>query len=250
VKTHVIKPGLLVALKSSVEGGVSYQRRDLDADKIEGSDVARWETTRVIDDPAEHERAIKARGKALSAIRGVCSPTTFGLLCPVDREAELDAAVKVAREIIDAHNADANCTRVKVYVLKGRIASTDEEAARAISQEVKSLVDSMSAGIDKLDPEAIREAAQKAQQMAAMLGDEQIQAVAGAVEAARKAARTIVKRIQKDGEQASIVMMDLQRGAIERARIAFLDLDDAPKVEGEALPAVDLQRFADVEGVH
>jgi len=33
-------------------------------------------------DPAEHETAIKARGKARSVITGVCNASNFGLLCP------------------------------------------------------------------------------------------------------------------------------------------------------------------------
>jgi len=45
--TAVIRPGLLVSLKSTVTGGVTYERRDLEAPTEEqGQNVARWETTR------------------------------------------------------------------------------------------------------------------------------------------------------------------------------------------------------------
>ena len=102
------------------------------------------------------------------------------------------------------------------------------------------------AGIDKLDPAAIRDAANKARSMAAMLGDDQQAAVEGAIEQARKAARQIVKRVQKEGEAAAIVLADVQRGAIEKARIAFLDLD-GDHMTSTALPAVQQQRFADLD---
>lgn len=237
----VIRPGILVALKSRVSGGVSYQRLDIE----KGADRSKWETTKLVEDPEEHNAATKARGAALGAISKLCSKTTFGLLCPLDSEAALDAAVIEARAIVRAHNDKATFTKVEIYILKGQIASSDEEAARAIGQEVASLVAEMSAGIDKLDAGSIREAANKARELSAMLGEEQQQAVNGAIEAARKAARQIVKRIEKDGEQAAIVLADIQRGSIEKARMAFLDLEDAGNAE--ALPAHNAQRFADLD---
>ena len=241
MKTAMIRPGLLVALKSTVRGGVSYVRRDLESSE----QMAKWETIRTIQDPAEHERATKARNKALAEIRAVCAPTTFGLLCPEDKEAELDAAIARARVIRDEHNASATFTHVDIYVLKGRIASTDEEAARAIAQEVASLIESMNSGINNLKADEIREAASKAKQMASMLSEEKAIAIDSAVEQARKAARQIVKRIEKDGETAAVVLADIQRGGIEKARLAFLDLSEERPVQESA--AVNVQRFAEMD---
>ena len=251
MKTSVIRPGILVALKSTVSGGVQYRRVDLETRELENgeSTLTRWETTRVIDDPAEHERAVKARGKALSEIRSVCSPTSFGLLCPADREGELDEAIARARTVADTHNSDpeSRTTRVYIYALKGRIASTDEEAARAIGQEVSALLSVMSSGIERMDPAAIREACTKASQMGALLGDEQVSRVSEAVEEARRAARAIVKRVEKGGEEAARVLQDLQRGKIEKARIAFLDFDAPAEPAGPEMPQVNAQRFADLD---
>jgi len=238
----ILKPGLLIALKSTVSGGVQYRRVDLEM----GKERSRWDTIRVTEDPEEHDRAVKARGKAVSEIRSVCSFTTFGLLCPEDREADLDAAIVRARAIVTEHNATARATRVSVFALKGRIASTDEEAARALSEEVTSLMSAMTAGIDKLDVKAIRDAATKAQELGAMLDETQVGKVAEAVEQARRAARTIVKRVEKDGEEAAKVLQDIQRGAIDRARIAFLDYETGPTVAEPDAP-VNAQRFADLD---
>lgn len=249
----MIKPGLLVAVKSSVAGGVSYRRTDLAAapsvDAIGANvEVSTWETTRIVADAAEHDRAVKARGLAIREIGAQCARTAFGLLCPVDREADLDAALVRARQIVDAHNATATHTLIRIYMLKGRIADTDEQAARAIGAEVASLIEGMSGAIDRLDVAAIRDAATRAQAMGAMLDAGQASKVQDAIVAARKAARMIVARVEKGAEDAAIVLADIQRGAIEKARIAFLDLDEAaPAVDGPALPAVNVQRMSDLD---
>lgn len=249
IKAATIRPGLLVVVKSTVFGGVTYQRTDLDADgaPAEGADVARWETKRIIEDKAEHDRAVKARSKAVSLIRKECQETTFGLLCPADREAALDTAIAAARAVVEAHNASATHTQISVHTLKGRVASNDEEAARAITAEIAGLVTQMDAGIAKLDSKAIRAAADRAREMSAMLDDSLKGKIDAAIEQARKAARTIVKRIEKEGEDKAIVMMDIQRGQIESARIAFLDLSGDSGAPSEALPAVEAQRFADLD---
>lgn len=255
-KTVTLKPGILVALRTTVSGGVQYERRTLEADDRGAEDgttaISKWETTKVVQDPDEVDRATAARGKAGAEIRKLCTRTSFGLLCTLANEPELNEAISRARTIADEYNATAVHTRVGVYVLKGHIASTDEEAARAIGDEVRELVDAMNAGITTLNVEAIRDAAKRAKEMAEVLSDDAATVLTEAVKAARTAARVIVKRIQEDGEQASIVLADIQRGAIEKARFAFLDLDDAPVIAPEvpAAPAGNVTRIAalDLDG--
>jgi len=210
--------------------------------------LSRVETTIVVDDPDERKRAIDARAKACKEIRDVCAETKFGLLCPTDREADLDAAVTRARAIVDSHNVDARCTRIAIYTIKGRIADSDQEAARSIASEITRILDAINDGIAKANPKAIRYAVKAAQEMGAMLAPEQVQTVSDAIEQARKAARTITKRVVTGGEDAIKVIQDIQRGAIERARFAFLDTDDSPAVAtGEGMPQANAKRFADLE---
>ncbi len=247
--TTLIRPGIMVALKSTAVGGVTYQRKDLDASGeavAEGASVARWETIKVVEDPAEHARAESVRSKALKGIRRACNQTSFGLLCPESGEAELDVAIRTARAMVKDYNDGATFTQIHIYAIKGRIASSDAEAARAIGEEVRSLIAGMSGAIDAMNVVDIRANADRANGMLAMLAPEQSATVGYAVDAARKAARQIVKRVQKDGESAAVVLADIQRGAIEKARIAFLDLDD----DGPAmtvLPAVNVQRAAELD---
>jgi len=246
----VIRPGLLVSLKSTVSGGVSYQRVDLvTGEKLDsGAEVSEWKTTRVIDDVAEYDAATKCRSNARSLVNKVCSATSFGLLCPEDQEGALDVAVNAAHQLVDNFNKTAKTVRVGVYVIKGRVASNDAEAARAITQEIAELTIAMDVGIKNFDPKAIREAADRAREMSSMLSDEKQTKINAAIEQARKAARTIVKRIEKEGEDRSLVMMDIQRGQIESARIAFLDMSGESNAQPEdAMPSIASQRFADLD---
>jgi hypothetical protein len=236
-----IRPGLLVGLKTQVRGGVRYHRLDIE----ESADGCRkrWETEREIDDPAEHERAGKTRQKARSLICRACVNTSFGLLCPNDREAELDAAIEAAQGLAQAHNLAARTTEISVRVIKGRVAATDEEAARAIAGEMAELVDAMLTGIRSMDPGAIRDAASRARASAAMLDDAAKERAQRAVEVARDAARAIVRRISKAGEDVATVMRDLESDSIQPLRVAYLDF--AAGEAHEALPAIAVQRFAE-----
>lgn len=243
--TTTIQPGLLVALRTEVKGGVKYARVNLETDSDR---VSKWETTKVVDDVAELASASKARSSAGNEIRKVCMQTSFGLLCPTRFEAELDAATVRAVDIAEAHNATAKSTRVRVWLLKGRIAETDEQAARAIASEVRALIEAMADGISDLDAEKVREAASRARVMSNVLGEAQQGQLKAAIEEARKAARAIVARVEKKGEEASVVLADLNTKAIETARMAFLDMQDGVREESEPqadpMPAVEVNRMA------
>ena len=247
--TQLLKPGYLVSLKTSLTGGVTYDRQDLPAP--EGGDehtaVARWETTRVIEDEDEYQRAVKARSAARSAIVRVCVHTAFGLLCPEAREPLLDEAIRAAQDIASAHNASAGTTSVQVFVLRGRIASTDEEATRAIASEVRELLDEMQSGIRRTDVEAIRQVATRAKQLGAVLDGAEAESVKVAVKAAREAASLIVKRVTEDAPEALQEALKAYQSPVEAARFSFLDLEAAPaEPEGTRAPDINVQRMAEL----
>ena len=255
LRTLVIRPGLLVSLKTSIRGGVSYQRRDLAAEtaaevpETAAAEAARiavstWETTRTIADVEEHRRAVEVRGRCRTIIARHCIASTFGMLCPQSREAELQAAVSEAQALAAEFNAGARFSRVDVLTLTGRVAADDVQAARAIGSEVRELVASMEAGIRAADPDAIREAASKARALAGMLSPEVAGKVSASVEAARAAAREIVRRVERDGERAADVVRSIRLEAFDLGRFPSLDLDGgaevAPVLAVESR-AVDLQ---------
>jgi len=220
-----LRPGLLVSLKTSVVGNVSYQKKVLESDRLtkEGKRTARWETKREIEDAAEHEAAIKTRSQVRMLIRKICAVSAFGLLCPESQEKDLAAATKEARAIAAEFNRKAKFTRVEVYVFCGRIAPDDVEAVRAINSEVRDLLKEMEDGISKLDVAAVRDAAMRARSIGKMLTPAAQERITDAIDKARAAAKKIVKA----GEQAA---QEIDRGTIRQladARTAFLDLDTA-----------------------
>ena len=238
LKASTLRPGLLVSVKTSIRGNVTYSTRDLDPDHIEsdGSRQARWETERRIADPQEHEAAIKARSKARTLIGGVCAESAFGLLCPENQADSLDGAVAEARRIAEEFNANARLTRVYVNVIAGRIAPDDVEAVRAINSEVRDLLADMAEGVKNLNVKAIRDAANRARSLGAMLSTDARARVQAAIDAARRAASNIAK----SGEQAAIEIDRRALEAITESRTAFLDMDEpsaiaAPPIAGRAI---------------
>jgi len=238
LNSSTLRPGLLVSLKTTVSGNVQYQRQTTESEHVTETGAARaaWETTRVIDDPAEHEAATKARGKARSLIAGACAYSSFGLLCPDDQIENLERAILEARQVAASFNLTARLSRVAVYVMTARVAQDDVEAVRAINSEVRDLLDAMQAGVQNLDVKAIRDAANKARSLGAMLSPEAAERIQVAIDTARQSARQIVKA----GEQAA---QEVDRQAIRKIvaqRTAFLDLDDvgdigAPEAESRAI---------------
>jgi hypothetical protein len=238
-------------LKTSVVGNVRYNKRTIEADHTtgDGKRLAKWETERTISDPAEHEAAAKARGKARNIISRVCAVSAFGLLCPETAVNDLDKALVEAREITEAFNATAKLTRLSVYVITGRIAPDDVEAVRAISSELADLIRDMEAGISNLDVKAVRDAANKAKGVAAMLTPDMAAKVQMAVDAARGAARKIVQA----GETVAAEIDKRTLATLAEARTAFLDLDEikavaVPEAEGRAVdfgPGITAKQKAD-----
>lgn len=240
VQISTLRPGLLVSLKSSIAGNVSYASREIEAEHLDsdGAMRAKWETDKTVENPEEHANAVKVRGRARSLITGICSPSSFGLLCPEHRRDELLAAITEAREVAETFNADARLTRISVNVIIGRVAQDDVEAVRAINGEVRELMDAMASGLKSLDVGAVRDAANRARSLSAMLSPEAAKRAKVAIDTARSAARQIVKA----GETAAIEIDETVLRNIRTARAAFLDIPDeivsdidTPNVSGRAI---------------
>jgi len=232
IQASTLRPGLLVSLRTSIQGNVKYDKIDLEEDHVteDGQRKARWETVRTIEDPEEHERAHKARDRVKLLVRSACVFSEFGLLCPDGKTGVLDEQIKEARRVADEFNATSTISKVRVYVLVGRIAPDDAEAVKAISSEIRELLSTMETGISNLDVKSVRAAADRAKNLGTMLSPDAQERVLEAVEAARAVARKIVKA----GEQAA---QEIDRTTIARiaaARTMFLDIDTVPTEIGTA----------------
>jgi len=234
-----LRPGLLVSVRTSIKGNVSYRTFEIDhTTTLEGEDKARWETERTIRDKAEQERAVKARSAARSAIQTVCAHSDFGLLCPLDKEGKLDEAIVAAAAIVKEFNNTSDLTKISFNVLRGKVEQDDVRAVRAINEEMRDLIDNMAQGVTRLDVDAIRNAANKARSVGQMLSPDAQSKIKDAIDVARKTARDIVKA----GEGAAVEIDKQALQNLQQARTAFLDLDEQAEVQVpvETGRAVDL----------
>lgn len=228
LQTSTLVPGLLVSLKTSITGNVKYNKQTIEENHVieTGAARERWETERLVSDPAEHERSQKARSAIWSTMKKVCSKTEFGLLCPQSRAEALERAIVTTRKLADEFNETSNLTRLGVYVITGRVADTDVEAVRAINSEVRDMIDVMQEGLRNLDVKSVRAAASKLQSVGQMLTADASEKVKSVIAMARKTAREIVKA--GEGVAAEIDLVTIKKLAEQRT--AFLDLDEVGEV--------------------
>lgn len=235
IKATTLRPGFLVSLKTSLVGNVTYRATTLESEHVteSGELLAKWETEKTVSDPVEHEKGIKARGLARTAITRVCSVSTFGLLCPESRAEELLQAIQSARAIANEFNATAVITRLNVGVIVGKVASDDESAVRAINSEVRQLMEDMEKGLKSLDVESVREAANKARSLGQMLSADAEAKVQRAIDSARSVARRMVKA----GELAARELDQATLNTLASVRTAFLDLEDGQEIGAVSIDA-------------
>lgn len=239
---HTLRPGLLVSMQTSVKGNVSYHEDDRNVQVVDRSETTEIHTRKHVADVDEQERAIKTRTRVRNLILSVCAQSAFGLLCPNNKEQALREAIVQARELTEEFNATATLTRMSVNVIYGRIAQDDVDAVRAISGEIRELMDAMQKGLKTLDVKAIRAAANQAKQLGDVLSPD----AKGRLEIAIEAARTSARKIVKAGEAAAAEVDRAAIAKIDMARTSFLDLD----IEAEAMiePWADA-RSVDLAGV-
>lgn len=232
-----LRPGLLVGLKTSVRGGVKYDRVDLEND----ASVSKWTTTRTIEDPEEHDRAVKARSKARQIITRVCSDTEFGLLCLQSNADLLEQAISEARSIADEFNRTASHTRLTIRAITGKVADNDVTAIREINNEVRELIDELARGVETLDVERIRDVASRAKEVGKVLTPSAQASVQLAVDTARQNANAVAKQIRDKGEQALIEIDQLAVRQIREQRTAFLDLSEPVETAAPAYQARSIE---------
>lgn len=236
---RTLRPGLLVSLSTSIKGNVNYVKVFLVNPHMDedGQERATWETTRVIADPAEHEAAVKVRGQVTYLVRKQCTNSAKWLLCPENKADELYAAIADAHRLTDQFNATAKLTHVDFSVIIGHVAADDAEAVKAVSIELRNLMETMESGVKALDVKTIRDAANKANEIGKMLSD----TAKGRLDVAVTAARQAASKIVKAGEYAAVEIDTAILAKIDMARTSFLDMDmdmldvAEPEMSGVAL---------------
>jgi hypothetical protein len=234
MQIRTLRPGILVSLKTSVRGGVTYRKIDLESerDPDSGAEISRWDTTKIVYDPEEQKQATQTANRARYLVSRVCAESRHGLLCPEDRVDELELAIAEAQDLCDIFNAGAEHTRVEVNVVCGKIVADDVRATQALFRETEQFLEQMQQGLKELDVKKVREACKKALDVGQMLAPDANSTIAAAVNSARAQARKIVKA----GEQVAIELDEQALTTIGTARNAFLDFDFNESVEVDEAP--------------
>jgi hypothetical protein len=238
---RTIRPGLLVSFSTSLRGNVSYWVDHVQSGAVteDGALESEWNTRKRVADPTEHALAVKARTKVRGLVLAATIPVGQGgtHLCPEADEPKLITAIAEARRLTEEFNASSELTKISFSAYVGRIAQDDVSAVRAISQEIRDLMSDMEIGLRSLDVKAVREAANKAKSVGAMLSDD----AKGRLEVAISAARASARKIVKAGDQVAQAIDREAIAQIDMARTSFLDLDMSsidiviPEMSGRAI---------------
>lgn len=234
-----LRPGYLVGLKTSITGNVKYLKTTIQPDELDvelGIHTSKWETERRVLNAEEQEKATKLRSEIRTMIGRHCSTTAFGMLCPQEAKPDLDQAMLDAQAKVAEFNRSAQTTRIRVDALCGRIEPDDAKAVRVINNEIAQLLETMKTGLQNLDVDGVRDAANRARELGQMLTLEAQAKVNVSIELAR----ALAKKIKAAGETAAVEIDRMTIARLTEARTAFLDLDDqeevvSPETEGRAL---------------
>ena len=159
-------------------------------------------------------------------MRGQCIDSAgFGLLCPLANLTKFDAAVTEARRLAAEFNASSKLYQVKVRVLRGRIANTDQEAMQAIGGEINELLDTISSGLARNDVKATRDAADRAKALSKMLQPGVAERVEQAIEAARKTATEVAKAQREKITPVEAIEFTSAAVAVKAINVAKIELD-------------------------
>lgn len=243
-----LKPSLLVGAAVSRSGGVTYVRREIDEQTSPAGALTKtWETTKHVANVDELKRAELLAGELRRLLRTVSYPTTFGLVCPKDREPDLDAITEqIKARVMDA-NAELTGCRLAATVVKGEIKSNDTEAANAIVKEIGGFLTELEAAIHSCDARKIRQTVAAVRGVETILPDVQSKVLKDAVAAARQAACLIVREAEKKGRSIEEVKEELDLSAVDLARAYFLEPDTGTVIDVDAMDPAAAERMAAVE---
>jgi hypothetical protein len=241
-----LPPSLLVGGSISVPGDVRYETLGEEVELLDEGDIQRRERTKttkkIVRDPEGHEAAHQLAGRLRGQLKKLCQATPFGWMCRVDKEAEIDGFIAEAKAECKEFNANSKYHFVRFSLIKGRIDSDDEAAARDIAYEMQRLFGEMRLALESCDVKRIRALAVKGLAIKPMLSDTDQTLVQDAIDSARAEARKIVKEVGVKGEQIETVKDEVDTSVVEVARLSFLDYE-APSEMPSADRLVNEERY-------
>lgn len=237
-KLLVLPPSILVGGEISVPGDVRYQNLGSEQSTFDEGEVKRKEvvktTKKTTRDPDGYAAAHTLAGELRSELRKIVQATPLGWICRLEREEELDSYVASAKQRAKEFNADSKYHFVRVSILKARIATDDETAARELAYEMQRMLSEMRLALDACDVKKIREVCVRAKYLKPVFPDREQSVIQEVVDSARAQARMIVKEVGSKGQQIDLIKGDIDTSVVDAARLMFLDFeapDEMPAAE-------------------
>jgi hypothetical protein len=150
-----IKPGILVAGKIYLKGGIRYKREYSPSQLDNNTLVREWNTVAIVEDIKEREEADRVRSSIYSKLRRVCVHTHIGMICPLEKKEELEKTLEEANFARTEFNNKANTCSLEVYYALFELKSDNAEVLSAIASQVQEGLEKVNSAIKMEDLRAI-----------------------------------------------------------------------------------------------
>lgn len=187
-------------------------------------------------DKEEQDEADKVRSKARALIESACIKAEFNWYCAAERLNDLRAREAEANALVEAFNALAKTTQIKLHVHAIKVETNDEAALRDIRAAIRQNLETIVNVLKKPDlDEEGREAAKAARAQTRKLGKLLEPGPQAGIEGAMAMSAEVQKAINKVGMAKAAEETKRAIAALEQQRLAFLDLDGEGQVEPPAV---------------
>ena len=208
-----IQPGIAVMMTSSIVGGPSYKKLNIDltdeelqeitgVEEMPEGEVRKWETTRIIEDVPGYKAALTVRNRARDGVRGVCVRTQFGEICPLGREDDLNRKIADGQLDVQTFNSNNDHLKINWHCLKAYIRGSDTQALEAIHSTINEALAEMHDAYETGNYKKLRSVSKMLNQHKKILesGTLATSHLDEAIKNARAAARKFLARCEKGTE--------------------------------------------------
>lgn len=229
------KPCKLVMFYAHGHNINDYKVTDREFEKRDnGSELSRWKTEKVVEDPANATKAATLRAKFL---RDICKlGAQYGkeklVFINFEREDDLDAFKVEWRKIVQEFNAQSPVVKVDLGVLPPLdLTGSNEYLLGNLLDEMKDTMGQMKAALEAADYTSVSNVVKRLKGFVALVPDKQATAIVAAIADAKKQARSMKAKLEKKGEEIAKVQEMVNTSTVDLA-VAACFFDDAVEIEG------------------
>lgn len=220
-----LKPSVLIGLAIRRTGAVRYERVEGNLEKEGEREVKTWTTTRRTDALSELKESESLASECRRLVRSVAYPMAVGLVCPKDREKDLDTVIAHIKAKIAEANVNWTQARLSSAIVKAEIATDDQEAAKALTMEMSTMLGDLLTSLEECDVKKIRATVASMKGLDSLLPEIQSETLKKALQTARKVASTVVREVEKKGRDIESVKLELDLSPLDVARTMFVEVE-------------------------